>query len=77
NDPNPTTHFETADEYKKEAHYADPAKIWERLTYKTSGKLLDHEIYKLNIGAPRWRSSDPKTFRIPTPTDSKLEAPAE
>lgn len=61
-DPNPAYHAVTADDVHPDMHAADPETIWSRLTYRNDGTLLDHEIYKLNIGAPRWRSADPKNF---------------
>lgn len=45
-------------------HYTDPDKIWDYLTYKNSGDLLNHEIYTKNIGDQRWKSSDPKYYRV-------------
>ena len=77
NDPNPKTHFSASDDATRYSHYADPATIWNRLQYTNSAKLTEHEIYTKNIGAQRWRTGDPKSFRVMTATDATLAAPAE
>lgn len=63
-DPNPRYHATEASDNNVEMHAINPDEIWSRLSYKTDSKLIDHEIYKNNVGAPRWKSGDPKNFYI-------------
>lgn len=77
-DPNPRYHASGESEIDPDHHSIDPNEIWTRLLYKNDPKVLNHEIYTKNIGAQRWKTSDPKTYRVITETDSQLAAtPAE